>query len=129
MSLFQRGNFTLHSGAQSDWKIDCDALTDADLETLAAVIAAEVRFSEVYGIPTGGERIAAALRPYAQPNDPEKPARTLPLLIVDDVLTTGASFREAAEKFQYQPAIGVVLFARGEPPGWVLPVFRLWGQS
>lgn len=37
MNLFKNGNFTLHSGAQSNYKIDCDALTDKDLETLALI--------------------------------------------------------------------------------------------
>ena len=35
MILFQSGHFTLHSGAHTFWKVDCDALTDGDLDTLA----------------------------------------------------------------------------------------------
>jgi len=35
MNLFQFGDFSLHSGSKSKWKIECDALTDEDVEALA----------------------------------------------------------------------------------------------
>ena len=116
MNLFQTGNFTLHAGEASPFKIDCDALTQADWQTLAALVAARVQFGRVHGIPTGGCALAAALEPYAT---------TGPLLIVDDVLTTGTSM-EAARAAAGEPCVGVVVFARREPPDWIQAVFRLW---
>lgn len=115
-NLFQRGTFTLHSGLQSSWKIDCDALADEDIATLAEQISKIFQFGEVYGIPRGGERIAAALRQYSLPNRQ--------VLIVDDVLTTGASMEKA--RLSYQGAAGLVIFARSTPPYWVTPIFRCY---
>lgn len=64
-SLFQHGNFLLHSGDTTSFKIDCDALSDDDIETLAFEISLRVPpFSNVEGVPTGGLRLAQALERY-----------------------------------------------------------------
>lgn len=61
-SLFRSGAFTLHAGNSSDFKIDCDALTDDDWVALAMMIARVVGpFSAVEGVPTGGVSLARAL--------------------------------------------------------------------
>lgn len=113
---FLSGEFMLHSGGKSDFLIDCGALEDDEIATLARVIASRISFGDVYGIPTGGERLAEALRLYASSG---------PLLIVDDVATTGGSFEAAWEECGRRAAVGVCLFARGPVPGWVRPMFRL----
>ena len=115
MNLFQRKMFKMHSGGVSHYKIECDALTDADIECLAFLISQKGKFKNVYGVPTGGERLAAALEKYKSEEGVD--------LIVDDVLTTGASMREARKKFP--DPIGVVIFARGTCPDWVYPVFEM----
>lgn len=112
MNLFQRGNFLLHAGTSSNWKIDCDALTDDDIETCAFLIAEDMLslggFGRVLGIPRGGLRLARALEKYADPEDHY-------LLVVDDVLTTGKSMNEILRK---EKGVGYVIFARGPlPPG------------
>ena len=113
--LFVSGDFKLHSGLRSTWKIDCDALTDADWATLAAMAAPLLQpFKEVEAIPRGGVRFAAALRPYA------KPDASL-LLLADDVLTTGESMERA--RAGGGKVIGVVAFARGPWSEWVTPLF------
>src|SRR5438045_760509 len=103
MNLFVDGEFTSHSGIRLPFKIDCDALTDADIDTIANVISQRFNFSYVYGIPRGGERLASALRKYRIGN-------TKLTLIVDDVLTTGSSMEEARRQFM-RPTQGVVIFA------------------
>lgn len=115
MNLFRSGEFVLNSGQVASWKIDCDALSDADLDTLAAVAAQILPpFGSVEGVPTGGLRFAKAMRRYE--------CHAGPLLIVDDVLTTGGSMeRHRAGR----DAIGVTIFARGVCPAWVRPLFRL----
>lgn len=124
MSLFQRGNFTLHSGEESWFKIDCDFLTDEDLDTLALLVAEDYRvgpFFIVEGVPTGGERFARALEKYALSK--YATARNPRVLIVDDVLTTGGSMeRQRAGRDNVQ---GVVIFARGVCPDWVVPLFSM----
>jgi orotate phosphoribosyltransferase len=119
MSLFQLGDFTLHTGGKSDLKIDCDALTDDDITVLAHVIQENMPpFSTVVGIPKGGLRLANALQQYTK-------ADANRILIVDDVLTTGRSMREAYTvwKRDHNEVIGCVIFARGPLPVWLEPVW------
>ncbi len=116
LTLFQSGNFTLHSGEKSSFKIDCDALLDSDIETLAAMIADRCSpFGGTWGIPMGGLRMAKALDKYGD--------RVSDVLIVDDVLTTGGSMERARQ--QFPGAKGAVIFARGKCPDWIMPLFTL----
>lgn len=112
-ALFVLGDFTMHSGDIGHWKIECDALTDADIECLAYMLSERLpRFGWVRGIPRGGLRLAAAMEQYVTHG---------PVLVVDDVLTTGASMEEA----RTESSIGAVIFARGECPSWITPLFSL----
>jgi len=119
MSLFIRQNIILHSGQKSDFKIECEALTDEDIETLAYLISKKFRFSRVIGIVRGGMRLMLAMEQYISPEE------KFPVLIVDDVLTTGGSMEDAKKKLG-EPCLGVVIYARGECPYWVYPVFQMW---
>lgn len=111
-TLFESGRFQLHGGEQSDWIINCAALTDADLATLAR-IAVEIvgPFGSVYGIPRGGERFATELWRHAKAGHPR--------LVVDDVLTSGGSMRETMRADDK----GLVIFARGPLPPNVIALF------
>lgn len=109
-SLFIWGAFTSHSGLNLPYKIDVDALTDAELDTLAQIATSKLPpFGSVEGVPRGGLRLAERMKPTAGR-----------LLVVDDVLTTGAAM-EAQRKGR--DAIGLVIFARGPVPAWVTPLF------
>jgi len=119
MPLFNFGTFKLHSGEQSNWKIDCDALVDDDWQALAFMIKSQFKFGAVIGISTGGNELAHALGKYTT---------TGPTLIVDDVLTTGASM-EGIRKGITGEVIGIVVFARGKCPDWVIPIFQYKGQT
>lgn len=114
-ALFQSGEFRLHSGGTSDFKIDCDALTNAEIAVLATQLVRRLpAFGRVVGIPTGSMRLAERLRSHAT---------TGPLLIVDDVLTTGASMKRVRDGHGDLGAVGAVLFARGPCPSWIVPLF------
>ena len=103
--LFQKGDFFLHSGDRSFWKIECDAFTLDDWLTLAAIGKNLVpKFGSVKGIPYGGLLFGRALNQYATMNLSD------PLLMVDDVLTTGSSI----ERSMSPGDIGLVVFARGK---------------
>jgi len=115
MGLFELGNFTLHSGDKSHFLINCDALTDEDWRTLAFSIKKRVKFGAVIGIPEGGMKLAHALSGYVTEG---------PTLIVDDVLTTGASMEHARKKVDGE-VLGIVAFARSKCPWWVLPISDL----
>lgn len=120
MSLFELGNFTLASGQKSDYKIDCDSLTDDDIETIARMIDDNLRikFRTVEGVPTGGLKLAEAMKQYATPDEPGV------VLIVDDVWTTGSSMRK--QRANRTSTTGAVIFARGRVEPWVLPLFTMY---
>jgi hypothetical protein len=126
-SLFQLGDFTLHSGIKSGWKIECDALTKGDWEALAAMAMEFLpAFGEVIGVPRGGLPFAEALRKYCVSDSTR-------LLLADDVLTTGGSLQKMRDRFvtddPYREVVGVVVFSRGgryiRP--WVFKVFTFGG--
>ena len=117
-SLFVKQDLILHSGEKSDFKIECDALTDEDLECLAYLVSKKYSFFRVRGVPTGGERLAAKLEKY-ESDDAED------FLLVDDVLTTGNSM-EHCKKQILGNVNGVVIFARGNCPEWIEPIFKFW---
>lgn len=113
MALFQWGSFRSTGGLQLSWKIECDSLTIADWINLANLIAASVSFGSVEGVPRGGIKLADLLTSKATRG---------PLLIVDDVLTTGGRMeRQRAGR----DAIGVVVFARGPCPTWITPIMEV----
>ena len=113
--VFLIGNFTLHSGSRSCFKVDCDALTMEDWSALAYLVAARIRFNTVEGVPRGGLAFADALRKYATNKEADG------LLIADDVLTTGASMENQRRERKAQ---GVVAFARGQCPRWVSAIWQ-----
>lgn len=102
MNLFQLEKITLHSGKISDFKIECDNLTEADWDTLAYLGSRIVgSFSSVECIPRGGIPFAKAMEKYVGDKGPH--------LVVDDVLTTGGSILKELK----ENCIGLVVFARG----------------
>lgn len=118
-NLFVKERFITHAELQLEWKIECDSLSDDDIGTLAWYVASKIKFGSVLGIPRGGLRLASALDWYKSDG---------PLLLVDDVLTTGKSMTEAGDEHRWlsdEPPLGVVIFARGACPGWVTPIFNL----
>lgn len=119
-SLFESGDFVLHAGAETYWRINAEALDASSIATIARMIADRVGpFFAVHGIPTGGEPLAKALAPYCSEEGP--------LLVVDDVFTTGASMEE------YRNYVGVidtafyVIFDRsgGLRPSWCKALWTL----
>ena len=118
--LFQLGQFTLHSGKESSFKIECDALTFEDWKTIAHIIGSTFSFKEVEGIPTGGLILENLLKPY------RRETGTYSLLIVDDVFTTGGSMEKHRNK--RSDVHGVVLFSRVPEkmmPYWIDAIFSM----
>lgn len=124
-NLLINRSFISHAGKSLPYKIECDALTDDDINTVAAIIAKRVEFDRVIGIPTGGLRLQFALGKYLGLGQK--------ILIVDDVLTTGASMEEKRQAIikdhrgfiDVNDIIGWVIFARGETPDWINAVFTV----
>ena len=125
--LFQQQDFIGHSGKPLTWKIECDAIQDVEWTTIAHIIQElEKRpFGEVVGIPRGGLKLSGPLEKYATGSDED------PLLIVDDVMTTGGSFKDFAEQYfrnrPYRKFFGWCVFNRGsdDAPAWVTSLFTM----
>jgi hypothetical protein len=120
-NLFQLGNFSLASGEQSDWKIECDALTVEDWDALAIMLLdlLPVEFFAVYGVPKGGQPFAEALKPY-------RSSTAQRVLVVDDVWTTGQSMNDfIINQYPNLPIWRAVAFARGPVPFGVTPIFQM----
>ena len=123
MNLFEQRKFISHSGKELYWKIECDSLTDEDIETLAYVVGKNFLFADVVAIPTGGIRLANALKKYTAGSDILRPT-----LVVDDVITTGKSMIEKLKTIPY--SFGVVIFDRsGKEHDFeqenIFPIFKL----
>ena len=125
--LFQKMDFVGHSGKKLTWKIECDAIQSSEWVTIAHIInELEKRpFGEVVGIPRGGVTLGNILQGYATGKDED------PLLIVDDVMTTGGSFKYFAEQYfrnrPYRKFFGWCVFNRGsdDAPAWVTSLFTM----
>ena len=111
MALFVDEEFTSHAGLSLSWKIEMDALYVSDWRCLAKIILEyETRpFRKAVGIPRGGKRLGDILNESATGNPDD------PVLIVDDVYTTGTSFREYIEEnYPDDNVICWVVFARNK---------------
>lgn len=111
MNLFQHSAFRSHAGRELTWKIECDALTDDDIECLAHQLLRIVRIRGIttprfIGIPRGGIRLASAMNRLANVAVSSDKSQ----VIVDDVYTTGMSMQQAMD--QHGAVFGVVLFTR-----------------
>ena len=123
MNLFQSVDFISHSGLELKWKIECDALSDPEWFTISQMIMEiSVPFKEAIGIPRGGTKLGSLLNQYGTGK------REDPVLLVDDVLTTGESMNEFKRKRQWRNPtkyIGWVVFARNKCPDWVTALFQM----
>jgi len=123
MNLFQSVDFVSHSGLELKWKIECDALSDPEWFTISQMIMEiSVPFKEAIGIPRGGTKLGSLLNQYGTGK------REDPVLLVDDVLTTGESMNEFKRKRQWRNPvkyIGWVVFARNKCPDWVTALFQM----
>ena len=122
--LFQSIDFKSHSGLDLSWKIEMDALSDPEWFTIKKMIMELTPpFKEVVGIPTGGTKLGDLLNEHGTGKDED------PICIVDDVLTTGESMEYFLTQYQRNrkpfTAIGWVVFARGQCPGWVTSLFQM----
>lgn len=111
--------FTMHSGGQSQFKLECAALTQADCEAAALWLLPSLGpFGSVEAVASKDPQagwFADAFRPYITED-----ARTV--LICDDLLTTGNSMdAQRAGRL----GVGAVIFARGVCPAWIRPLLEL----
>ena len=108
------------------YKIECDGISKDEWSALAEMIMDfEKRpFSKVVGIPRGGLPLQWALEPYITEGNH-------PWMVVDDVYTTGTSFREFCTSKETMFAIKWVIFARKpiNPNDDVNVLFQMPGEQ
>jgi hypothetical protein len=122
--MFEWGKFIGAGGGELDWKINCDDLTDADLECIArAALKRLPLFHAVVPVPGGGIRLAKAILDVCAGEDDDSAT----YLVVDDVWTTGTSMRRLVEDCGFTEWHGFVIFARGPTPPNVTALCRVWG--
>lgn len=122
VALFDDEEFISHAGLKLGWKIEMDALYTDDWRCLAKMIMEyETRpFRTAVGIPRGGIRLGQMLDKYSTGNPDD------PVLIVDDVYTTGTSFREyIAEQYPDEKVICWTVFARNPVKDNVNALFQM----
>jgi len=122
MDLFQEVDFISHAGIPMSWKIEMDALSEAEWDACAKMIMEYQKgpFCRAEGIPRGGVPLGKALNKYASGNLSD------PVLIVDDVYTTGTSFREyIAEHYADEHVIQWCVFARKQTSNGVKALFTM----
>lgn len=118
MTLFVNGPFTSHSGLSFPFKIECDSLTQDEIDVLAKMAYDRFGpFRDVISVPTGGDRFAAAIKKLIDADEFASRVPIIPVVIVDDVLATGASMEEALEKavkdgIKEEDCMGIVIFSR-----------------
>jgi len=120
--LFEAGEFISHAKLKLNWKIECDAIRPKEWHVLAQIIKEfePQPWRKAVGIPRGGISLGNALDKYStnNPNDP--------ILIADDVYTTGTSFKEFIKEFYPDVAtIQWCVFARKPTEGRVKALFTM----
>lgn len=129
MPLFQSGDFLLHSGQHSAWKLECEAITLDEMKVIAKLLAERLpAFSRTVSVSEDSNNPATILRgclaQYA-----EETNKTL--IVVDDVFTTGSTMSSARRKLQESYVysqyniMGAVIFAREPIFDWIIPLFTL----
>lgn len=130
MNLFINESFKSHSGLMLPFKIECDALSDDDIECFARIAHEQMGlpWNQIGKVVAVGERRASRLSPHA----PTRLARALRpwatkggpyALVIDDVYTTGASI--ADEMAKHEMSMGLVIFAREDPLPGIDYIFAL----
>jgi len=127
MDLFQRYDYKSHANLDLTWKLECDAISDGEWSVLARIISElESRpFSDVVGVPRGGVKLENEMLNYVSGNKND------PVLIVDDVWTTGTSFKEfvgihVIEKMtEHVGWFGWCIFARTQTSNHVTALFQM----
>ena len=111
-----KGDFVLHSGAKSSWKLVVERITGDSLQQVYDAMNIKPD-SWPIGIPTGGTYILDHV--YIFDHVPLLYSSSAPVTLVDDVVTTGSSM-ELAKTLLEQAGIKVIdqvcILNRGDYP-------------
>ena len=122
VDLFQKIDFVSHSGIPMKWKIECDAISLMEWECIAHMIkeTEQQPWRKAIGIPRGGVTLGLCLDKFSTG------VETHPILIADDVYTTGRSFKDFVnENYPNDATIQWCVFARQPTTGRVKALFTM----
>lgn len=120
--LIDYGKFIGASGKELDWKIDCDSLTQSDIDSIVLIAGPHLpSYNICLGVPRGGIMLASAFQRASWKTEFYTPST----LIVDDVWTTGSSMYNFVKEKNIDKWNGFVIFARGPLPENVKCLFKL----
>jgi hypothetical protein len=122
IDLFQKIDFISHAGLPLTWKLECDAISDNEWITLAHMIREyeDQNWQYAVGIPTGATKLGEILTRYGTGSVKD------PVLIVDDVYTTGKSFIDfEAKHYADKKVIKWAVFARKPTENGVKALFTM----
>lgn len=122
IDLFQKIDFISHAGLPLTWKLECDAISKDEWIALAHIIREYEKqdWHKAVGIPRGGVPLGEALNKYST-GDPKDP-----VLVVDDVYTTGKSFKDyVKENYPNDNVIQWAVFARKPTEDGVKALFTM----
>ena len=124
--LFQKINFISHSGIPMTWKIECDSISLKEWECIAYMIkeVEQQPWRKAIGIPRGGVTLGLCLDEFSTGLESD------PILIADDVYTTGKSFKDFVnENHPNDATIQWCVFARQPTLGRVKALFTMPGRG
>lgn len=109
---------TLHSGIPSSFKFDCDDLSRYDCIAAAKWLVPIIgSYSMVEAVPSSSPSVRWFAHGFMG-----HVSSSGPVLIVDDVFTTGGTMEAQRAG---RDAMGAVIFSRGECPSWIVPLLEL----
>ena len=115
--MFRLGEYKSRSGRMLPYKVECNDLTYEDMIAIADHIKRNYEFGAIYAMSENMIPITKMLKEHMSCH------RTI--LVLDDVLTTGETFKTFKNTYKGKfDIIGVVIFARGKCPSWVKPIWR-----
>ena len=123
--MFKWQPFKSHAGKRLSWKIECDDLTQEDIDCLADLICMTHSYRNVEHPPTKSANLINLVRKLSLHKTPDG---NYDYLIIDDVLTTGKSMEDIyihLVENHGKRIRGIVIFARSDCPHWIEPIFQL----
>jgi len=123
--MFKFKPFKSHAGKPLSWKIECDTLSQEDIDCLADLICMTHSYRDVEHPPTKSANLINLVGKLSLHKTSDG---DYDYLIVDDVFTTGKTMNEIYEHLHTKhdkKTKGVVIFARSECPHWITPIFQL----
>jgi hypothetical protein len=122
VTIFSKGDYSIHNGRVTPWRIIPSSFSDEDWECFAQLIAERFpNFEKVIGVSQFGVKLESHLSQYSTHGG---------LLIVDDVLYPETMnkmrlYFRTRKKYVNYDIQGFTVFARVPCPSWIRALWQL----